>query len=496
MDNKLNVDLLILGGGINGTGIAADAAGRGLKVILCEVDDLASATSSWSTKLIHGGLRYLEYYKFKMVREALQEREILIHKAPFLIHPLEFILPHANHLRPKWMIRAGLFLYDHLAKRTTIPSSHQVNLTNTVYGYPLKTDFRFGFSYYDCQTDDARLVILNALAAKEQGASILTRTTCQNIKRFEDHWHIELNSQQHNIIKVDAKIIINATGPWVSETLDNLIQLKKHSPVTLVKGSHIVVPKLYAGDHAYILQHTDKRIVFAIPYQQQFTLIGTTDINFHGAPRSAKISDDEIDYLCGIINHYFNHSISSNNVVWHYSGVRPLFSKQNGDAATITREYHLELDQSKAPILSIFGGKLTSYRRLAEKAVNQLTPFFPNIKPAWTSQAYLPGGDLGGYTVSEYLAYAQRQFPWLPPNILRRYVLSYGSRISELLRNAERITDLGTHFGAGLYASEVDFLMQNEWAMSTEDILWRRSKLGLFLSAAEQEKLAIYNHLN
>lgn len=489
----LTTDLLIIGGGINGAGIAADAAGRHLSVILCEQDDLAAATSSWSTKLIHGGLRYLENFEFKLVHEALHEREILLKKAPHLIHPLEFILPYQTHLRPVWMIHLGLFLYDHLAKRYAIPRSSKVNLTATPYGEPLKRKFKIGFSYYDCQTDDARLVILNALAAKQLGATILTRTICKRVKRENHVWKAELinRNTQENIF-VTAKAVVNATGPWVAETLEKIIGIASPLKVTLVKGSHIVIPKLYSGHHAYILQNQDKRIVFTIPYQQQFTLIGTTDINFSGSPHEAKISDEEIEYLCTIINDYFEKQISKSDIIWSYSGVRSLHDGEHKNPAKISRDYYLAIhDQDgAAPLLSIFGGKITTFRILAEQALEKLRPYFSTMGSPWTAHTPLPGGDLQQKEFAQFTADLMKTFPWLDQQILTRYANSYGTLTHQLLKQATSVNDLGQHFGAGFYESELRYLIEQEWAQTLDDIIWRRTKLGLLLTPAQQQTIA------
>ncbi len=499
MSMNSTYDLLIIGGGINGTGIAADAAGRGLSVLLCEQDDLAFATSSWSTKLIHGGLRYLEHYEFKLVHEALNEREVLLKKAPFLIYPLEFILPHDSHLRPAWMIRIGLFLYDYLGRRVTIPKSKKVNLLKNPAGDALANKFSTGFSYYDCRTDDSRLTVLNALAAKQNHATILTRTRCISAKRQDGLWQVTLQDQHtQTTTTVTAKALINTTGPWVVDVLQNVVQQPSPCDLKLVKGSHIIIPKLYDGEFAYILQNPDQRIIFAIPYLNQFTLVGTTDVDFEGDPNQACISDAEIHYLCENINRYFQKQIKPADIVWDYSGVRPLFSPKNvKDPSKVTREYHFELNdqQRQAPILSVFGGKITTFRKLAEHALEELSKYFPNMKPAWTSTQPLPGGNLNGLTVDQYLKDSKEFYTWLPDDLLHRYFNAYGSRMHDLLENTQQLADLGQHFGAGLYEKEVNFLINQEWAQTADDILWRRSKLGLFLSDSEKDGLIHFiNH--
>lgn len=384
------VDLLIIGGGINGAGIACDAAGRGLSVHLCEQNDLASGTSSKSTKLIHGGLRYLEHYQFRLVHESLIEREILLRKAPHLIKPLNFVLPHHPGLRPAWLIGLGLFLYDHLAKRSLLPHSKKLLLHNTLYGEPLKSNYKTGFMYPDCWVDDARLVMANAISAHNAGAKISTHCKVEKFTRIDHLWHAEIFDKiNHKNFTIKAKAIVNATGPWIGP------YLLQHT-IRLVKGSHIVIPKLYEGEHAYILQQTDQRIVFAIPYQHEWTLIGTTDVDYLGDPAAAEISSDEINYLCDVINTYFKKNISSQDVVWTFSGVRPLFDKHvNQDAKSLSRDYAFELTDmnGELPLLSVLGGKITTYRVLAEHALEKLKPYFPHMGPAWTAHAPLPVSD-------------------------------------------------------------------------------------------------------
>lgn len=482
-------DLLVIGGGINGAGIAADAAGRGLSVILCEKDDLAAHTSSASSKLIHGGLRYLEHYDFKLVREALQEREVLLNKAPHLVHPLWFVLPHEPHLRPQWMIRLGLFLYDHLAKRKTLPGSRKINLRNSLEGAPLKEQFKTGFGYSDCYTDDARLVVTNALDAQNHGAKIMVRTRCTALKRGKTTWEATL-LQENNAepIHVQAKAVVNATGPWVAEFLQQQ-NLSTTAGVRWVKGSHFIVPKLYEGAHAYILQNKDNRIVFAIPYQQEFTLIGTTDIGYKGDLNQLGISESEIEYLLALINSYFKKSVTRSEMGWSYAGVRALFDDHSENPAAITREYHFEVDETNGlPILSVFGGKITTFRVLAEAAMQRLAPHFPNMGAAWTAKKSLPGGDLTVPFEQFYQAQCQR-YAFLPAQVVWRLACAYGSRMDFVLNNAQSITDLGHHFGAGLYQREVEYLKQYEWARTVEDIIWRRTKTGLHLSQQAVQQL-------
>jgi len=428
----------------------------------------------------------LELFDFKLVHEALKEREILLNIAPHLIHPLKFILPHDTHLRPLWLIHLGLFLYDHLTKNNTLPKSKKIKLEQ-----PLKTDFKTGFSYYDAQTDDARLVIENAMAARKKGATILTRTACISAQRTNDNWLVELlNINTQEKIKVNAKAIVNATGPWVTETLQQVIKITNASQIKLVKGSHFVVPKLYEGEHAYILQNKDQRIVFVIPYQNQFSLIGTTDVEFSGDPSRAKITDEEINYLREVVNYYFTKPISAADIIWSYSGVRPLFSESKSTPAKLSRDYHLEIDteNNQAPLLSVFGGKLTTYRKLAEHTLEKLQKYFPHMGKPWTAHTPLPGGNLKNLSLTQY--------SWLPPDLLQRYIHSYGNLLEHLLENTASLKDLGECFGADLYEKEVIYLLQNEWAQTVDDILWRRSKLGLFLTPEQKIKLTefISNH--
>ena len=478
-----NIDLFIIGGGINGTGIAADAALRGLSVMLCESHDLASGTSSASTKLIHGGLRYLEYFEFGLVRKALQEREILLSIAPHIIRPLEFILPHNTHLRPAFILQIGLFLYDHLARRKNLPASKKMYFQNDANN-PLKPIFKMGFSYADCWVDDARLVVLNARAAFEKGAVILVRTACIKAIRKNGLWHITLKNRDTGLENtVCAKALVNAAGPWVGQVIDQVIHTQAKHNVKMIKGSHIVVPALYEGEQAYILQNKDGRIIFAIPYQQHFTLIGTTDLAYEGDPRDVKISVDEKKYLCQMINASFKKTITEDDIVWDYSGVRPLYDDHEKNPSKVTRDYRFEIEaiQGAAPLLSIFGGKITTYRCLAEKALLALKPYFPNMKDSLTATTPLPGGDLG-MPISDYLNAFMQQYPWAPKAMAARLVSSYGSYAHIIVKDATSLLDLGENLGADLFEREVKYLIDHEWARSAEDILWRRSKLGLYIN--------------
>jgi glycerol-3-phosphate dehydrogenase len=488
-------DLLVIGGGINGTGIARDAAGRGLSVLLCERGDLAEFTSSSSTKLIHGGLRYLEYYEFRLVREALAERERLLRLAPHIIWPLRFVLPHDEGLRPAWMLRIGLFLYDHLARLRTLPGSEMVRLRTSPMGTPLQDRLQKGFVYSDCWVEDSRLVVLNAMDARSRGAEIRTRTGVESARRIDGSWTATLRDVETGQTEsVRAKAVINAAGPWVSETLGTTLGVNSRAAVRLIKGSHIVVPKLYEGDQAYILQHPDKRIIFAIPYEHDFTLIGTTDVPYEREPGKVTISPEETRYLCDCINRSFAKTIEPKDVVWSYSGVRPLYDDAAANASAVTRDYVLDLDDAgdRAPALSVFGGKITTYRRLAEHAIEKIAPHFPGLMKAWTADAVLPGGAMPDADFETFLAQFRREAPFLPATTARRLARAYGTEARSILKGARSLADLGEAFDGGLTAAEVDYLIRTEWVRSAEDILWRRSKLGLRTSPDSAARLAAY----
>ena len=485
-------DVAIIGGGINGCGIARDAAGRGLKTILFEKGDLAQGTSSASTKLIHGGLRYLEHYEFRLVREALMEREILLSIAPHVIWPLRFVLPHHQGLRPAWLLRFGLFLYDHLGGRKILPATKTIDLNRSQAGKPLRQGHSVGFEYSDCWVEDSRLVMLNAKDAAEQGASIHVRTSVTAAKRESDLWRIETLTHTGAMQTFQARQLINAAGPWVAETLNNTLRMNSAAKVRQVKGSHIVVPKLYDHDRCYIFQNADGRIIFAIPYEHDFTLIGTTDIDYHDDPTHVRISEDEIDYLCDAASEYFKTQITRDSIVWTYSGVRPLYDDGASKAQEATRDYVLVLDApaGQAPLLSVFGGKITTYRRLAEAALDKL--HIPNAKKGWTGKSALPGGD---FPVDGFLQEVERlrtRAPFLPAPTATRYIRAYGTRATRIVGDATKIDDLGRRFGADLHEAEVDYLIREEWARSAEDILWRRSKLGLRFDDSETAKLREY----
>ena len=479
------IDVLVVGGGINGVGIARDAAGRGLSVVLCEQDDLAEHTSSRSSKLIHGGLRYLEYYEFRLVREALIEREVLLEAAPHIIWPMRFILPHSSDQRPAWMIRTGLFLYDHIGGRKRLPGSTSIDMTADPAAGPLKESVKKAFSYADAWVEDARLVVLNAMDAHERGAEVLTRTRCTEAHRAGDHWEATLASNRGTPVrKIKAKALVNAAGPWVSEFLQKRLDLAADHKVRLIKGSHIVVKKLFDHHSPYILQNPDGRVVFAIPYEQDYTLIGTTDQEYRGDAADIKIEDDEIDYLVTSVNRYLKDPVTREKIVWSYAGVRPLYDDESGSASAVTRDYVFDLDRPRggAPLLSVFGGKLTTYRKLAEHALEKLQPVMRFRGKPWTAGSPLPGGDIVNADFEAYLNDVRERWNWLPPGLARRYARAYGTRIERLIGTANDLKDFGEHFGDGLYEAEAAYLIRAEWALTDEDILWRRTKLGLHVS--------------
>jgi len=484
-------DLLIIGGGINGAGIARDAAGRGLSVVMVEQDDLASATSSWSSKLIHGGLRYLEQYEFRLVAEALAEREVLLATARHLVWPARFIMPHVPELRPRWMIRAGLFLYDHLARRTSLPGSQAVRLDAHPYDSGLRPSCVHGFIYSDCRVDDARLVVANAIAARALGASILPRTECVRARREAGGWRATLRNAEGER-EVSAKAIVNAAGPWVKRVLNERLAQPSRDAVRLVKGSHIVVPKLYEGEHAFILQNDDRRVIFMIPYEGAYTLVGTTDIpqqegaQQEGVPPAA--SDEEVEYLCRAVNRYLAKPLLPADVTWRYAGVRPLYDDGSDDPSAVTRDYTLRVDDEAglSPVLSVFGGKITTFRRLAEHAMEKLAPYFPGLKPAWTAGAQLPGSDFGTVPRVELRDAFFAAHPQVDRETLRGIFRRHGSRAQEVVGDGE----LGEHYGAGLHERELRYLVEHEWALRAEDVLWRRTKCGLHMNAAQRARVA------
>ncbi|MGZ5199130.1 MAG: glycerol-3-phosphate dehydrogenase [Telluria sp.] len=491
-------DLLVVGGGVNGTAIARDAAGRGLSVILCEQDDLAAHTSSASSKLIHGGLRYLEYYEFGLVRKALIEREVLLRAAPHIIRPLRIVMPHDRGQRPAWLLRLGFFLYDHLARRALLPGSHAIDLRRHPSGRDLQEQFVRGFVYSDATVDDARLVVLNAVDAAERGATIMTRTTCSDARREAGNWIATLRAADGSATTVQAKCMVNASGAWAAKFAGQATQHAPEQSLRLVKGSHIVVRKLFDHDHAYIFQSPDGRIVFAIPYEGEFTLIGTTDLEYKGDPARVAIDEQEVDYLCELANRYFRKRIAAADVVWAYSGVRPLLQDEAADAKAVTRDYKLVFDTDGAPLLSVFGGKITTARKLGEEAVDLIAPALGTARKAWTANACLPGGEIvGGGPSNEgvrefgaYVACLQRHYHWLPPALVARYAEAYGSRIDSLLAGCGDLAGMGSEILPGLYEIELRYLITREWARNAEDVLWRRTKLGLHVGPASVETLA------
>ena len=481
--DKQPYDIAIIGGGINGAGIARDAAGRGLRVLLVEKGDLAQGTSSASSKLVHGGLRYLEQYEFRLVRESLREREILMGIAPHIIWPMDFILPHSSDMRPAWMLRAGLLMYDTLAPRKTLHASQEVGLAGKgAYGQPLQQRYAKGFRYTDCWVDDARLVVLNARDAADHGADIRTRTTCINAEHSSSGgWRVLLQAESGQRIEEKAKILVNAAGPWVNDMIAR-IGVRTKGRVRLVKGSHIVVPRLYEGNHAYILQFADKRVVFIMPFQEAFSLIGTTDIGYDGDPAEAAISEEEIRYLLGGVNSYLATLLTREQVVWSYSGVRALYDDASENLSTITRDYVLELDVAEgAPLLTIFGGKITTYRKLAEQAMEKLHPYIPSgAHGSWTANKPLPGGE--SYTLPT----------WLATELATRWQRQYGSCVADIIDGAETMSDLGEEIVPDIYEAELRYAKNYEWAKTANDFLWRRTKQGLDLDAAQTESIAAW----
>jgi len=500
--SDLDCDVLVVGGGINGTGIARDLAGRGWRVLLAEQDDLAQHTSSAATKLVHGGLRYLEYYEFSLVRKALQEREVLMKSAPHIIRPLRFVIPHDPAMRPAWMIRCGLFLYDHLARRDLLPASGSVRLRRDPLGQCLQPHLDRAFVYSDGWVDDARLVVLAALDAQARGAQILTRTRCTAAQRGAHGWTAVLQPALGQPRTVKARALVNAAGPWTESFLRNQAKSSRGEMLAtrslrLIKGSHIVVPRRFEHDHAYMFQNPDKRIIFAIPYEERFTLIGTTDVELEGEPRAAHIDAAETHYLCEQASRYFKRAVHPGEVVWSYSGVRPLLDDASGDPSAVTRDYLLETNTEGAPLLSIWGGKITTFRKLAEEAAGVVGRMLGDARKPWTETAQLPGGDLRGWIPASgrpdtdfqrFVAEVGRRYPWLAESPLRRMARAYGSRINRVL--AQSAPAMGEEVAPGLYEAELDYLRREEWATAADDVLWRRSKLGLHLGAAERERVA------
>ena len=481
-------DVLVVGGGINGAGVARDAAGRGLRTVLCEQHDLASHTSSASTKLVHGGLRYLEYYDFGLVRKSLLEREVVLASAPHLSWPLRFVLPHDSHLRPAWMIRAGLFLYDHLATRRTLPASRKIDLRKHPAGRSLDPRYRTAFEYSDGWVDDARLVVANAVDAFERGAEVLTRTACVRLQRDGMEWIATLRTADGRERALRTRIVVNAAGPWVAEFLDNCTPTPARRHPRMIRGSHIVVRKLFDHDFAYIFQAPDGRIVFALPYEGDLTLIGTTESEYTGDLARPAITVAEQAYLLDMANRYFQCNLGAHDVVWTFAGLRPLLAASMDDPKSVTRDYVIDFDRSGPPLLSMYGGKLTTYRKLAEQVVDLLAPALGLASSAWTGAIPLPGGDMPDGDFAGFLAQAQVSHGWLAPTLLHRYARAYGTRIGRLLAGCSQVTDLGEEVLPGLYAQEIHYLRTVEFARTAQDILYRRSKLGVHL-AADSEKI-------
>ncbi|MEM6585000.1 MAG: glycerol-3-phosphate dehydrogenase [Pseudomonadota bacterium] len=483
-------DLLIIGGGINGAGIARDAAGRGASVCLVEKDDLAQATSSASTKLVHGGLRYLEHLEFRLVRESLIERERLLKIAPHIIWPLRFVLPHDKGLRPKWMLRLGLFLYDNLGGRKILPPTRDLDLRAAPHADTLQDRLTHGWEYSDCWVEDSRLVVLNALDAKERGADIRTRTECVGLERRKGVWIATLRTADGHEERITARAVVNAAGPWVDKVLGRALPAETHANLRLVKGSHLIFPKLFEGEHCYIFQNKDDRIIFAIPYEHDYTLVGTTDQGFEGDPTGIDISAQEAAYICDAANEYLRTEITPDQAVASYAGVRPLYENNAASNSTVTRDYQFELDVGKGAdepaILSIFGGKITTYRKLAEHALEKLPGF---SGPSWTAEDPLPGGDINADAFEAFVASMQERYEFLPPAMTRRLARAYGTRMSQILKGRQGLNDLGAHFGGDLYEAELTYLVETEFATTAEDVLTRRSKLYLHLTPDEQAKV-------
>ncbi|AQS46823.1 glycerol-3-phosphate dehydrogenase [Thioclava nitratireducens] len=513
-NNDRVTDLFVIGGGINGCGIARDAAGRGLSVTLAEMGDLAQATSSSSTKLFHGGLRYLEFFEFRLVREALREREVLLNAMPHISWPMRFVLPYSADMRfesdtptsrllsrimpwmkgrrPAWLIRLGLFLYDHLGGRNLLPGTETLDLSEDEAGRPLQERFRLAYEYSDCWVQDARLVVLNARDAEARGATILTRTKVVAAERRDGVWHVTTEGREGRREHY-ARALVNAGGPWVENVITNTVRINTRESIRLVRGSHIVTRKLYDHDRCYFFQGEDGRICFAIPYEQDFTLIGTTDQDHQGPPGEAVCTDAEKDYLCAFVSNYFKTPVTRDDIVWTYSGVRPLYNDGASSATAATRDYVLSLDdQAGLPLLNVFGGKITTYRRLAEGALAKLAHYFPDMPGEWTARASLPGGEFAPTETDRILGEIMREYPFLDSAWAERMLRHYGLDTREILGDAKSAEDLGQDFGATLRAAEVDWLMKKEWAQTADDIVWRRTKLGLRLSASEIETLAEY----
>lgn len=492
---RIEADIVVIGGGINGSGIARDAAGRGFNVVLCEKGDLANATSSASSKLIHGGLRYLEQYEFGLVRGALAERETLLRIAPHIVRPLRFVLPHNAGLRPSWMIRCGLFLYDHLSRRSSLPGSHGIKLRTHPAGHPLDPTLSKGFEYSDCWVDDSRLTVLNALDATERGATVLVRHEVIAARHDAGRWIVEGRNDE-GPFSIHARALVNAAGPWAGEMLGTIASSTSRQKPTkglrLIKGSHIVVPRIGSGEFAYIFQHPDGRVIFVLPFEVDYSIIGTTDIAFKGDPADVKIDQSEIEYLCAAVNQYLASSVSPDDVVWSYSGVRALYDDGTENPSSVTRDYVLDLQGGREgvpPVLSVLGGKITTYRLLAEEAMSKLVSVLGKSDDRWTANAALPGGDIEDGDMGRFRYQLEQDFAFLDASTLDRIARSYGTLSKRFLQGATCIEDMGTHYGCGLYEREVEYLVTREWATNAADVLWRRTKLGLHMTQTERQML-------
>jgi glycerol-3-phosphate dehydrogenase len=487
-------DLLVIGGGINGAGIARDAAGRGLKTLLCEKGDFAEGTSSRSGKLVHGGLRYLEYYEFRLVREALIEREVLLRAAPHIVWPMRFVLPHSPEQRPAWMIRLGLFLYDHLGGRETLPGTRALDLRRAPEGAPIRADYAKAFEYSDCWVDDARLVVLNALDAAEHGAAVRPRTAAASARREGGVWHVTLRAADGATETVTSRVLVNAAGPWVAGVMQGVIGLNTPAKVRLVKGSHIVARKFWDGPQAYLLQNDDKRVIFVNPYEDDLCLIGTTDIPYEGAAEDVAIDAAERAYLLRAVNRYMKRPLTEDDIVAEFSGIRPLYDDKAANPSAVTRDYVFDIDEQpgEAPLLSVFGGKITTYRKLAEHALERLQKFLPAMRAPWTGAAPLPGGDMESADFDRFLAEFRRAKPFLPETLAHHYARLYGTRAADVIGAAHDIGGLGRHFGGLFYECEADYLRRAEWAREADDYLDRRTKHGLHMTAVEREAFAAW----
>ncbi|WP_283643754.1 glycerol-3-phosphate dehydrogenase [Marinovum algicola] len=492
MSDIQKVDLFVIGGGINGAGIARDAAGRGLSVVLCEKDDLGQGTSSRSGKLVHGGLRYLEYFEFRLVREALIEREVLMKNAPHIIWPMRFVLPHSPQDRPAWLVRLGLFLYDHLGGRRKLPGTRTLDLHRDPEGAAIKDQYRRGFEYSDCWVDDARLVVLNAVDAAERGATVLTRQPCTSARREGNRWRVTTqNTVTGKTREFEARLLVNAAGPWVTDVVTRVAGSNSPRKVRLVKGSHIIVPKFWKGENAYLVQNHDKRVIFVNPYERDKALIGTTDIAYDGRAEDVQADETEVQYLIDAVNRYFKEQLTRDDVLTTFSGVRPLFDDGQGNPSAVTRDYVFDIDETGgAPLLNIFGGKITTFRELAERGLHRIGKYFPQMGGDWTEAAPLPGGDIEAADYESFRDRMKRDYPWMPRGLRQHYGRLYGTRVAGIVGEARALDGLGRHFGGHLYEAEVAYLVAHEWAQTAEDILWRRTKHRLHLSADEQAAFA------